>query len=147
MTKRLFLAIALSILLHAPLARAADPVDSEMVALGESSAPLLALPLSEAPGASFVITAEEIEHSGAANIFELLRRVPGVDIRYTPMSGHIGIRSTGASPFSEGVLLLIDGSPYNSPDKGGVPRPPELRRLLSPRPHRPVLEKPFSVQS
>src|SRR6185295_7122421 len=79
---------------------------------------------AEAPGATFVITGEEIERSGAANIFDLLRRVPGVDIRYTPMGGHISIRSTGASPFSEEVLLLIDGSPYNSPDKGGFPGHP-----------------------
>ena len=50
--------------------------------------------------------------------------MPGVDIRYTPMGGHISIRSTGASPFSEEVLLLIDGSPYNSPDKGGFPGHP-----------------------
>jgi outer membrane receptor for ferrienterochelin and colicin len=84
-----------------------------MAALDPAPAPLLALPLSDAPGATFVITAEEIERSGAANIFELLRRVPGVDIRYTPMGGHIGIRSTGPSPFSEEVLLLIDGTPYN----------------------------------
>lgn len=95
-----------------------------MAALGWEIPPLLALPLGEAPGATTVITAEEIERSGAANIFELLRRVPGVDIRYTPMGGHIGIRSTGASPFSEQVLLLIDGSPYNSPDKGGFPGHP-----------------------
>ncbi|MBI4241136.1 MAG: TonB-dependent receptor [Candidatus Rokubacteria bacterium] len=95
-----------------------------MAALDPAPAPLLALPLSDAPGATFVITAEEIERSGAANIFELLRRVPGVDIRYTPMGGHIGIRSTGPSPFSEEVLLLIDGTPYNSPDKGGFPGHP-----------------------
>jgi len=102
-------------------------VKREMAALGESSAPLMALPLGEAPGATTVITAEEISRSAAANIFELLRRVPGVDIRYTPMGGHIGIRSTGPSPFSEEVLLLIDGTPYNSPDKGGFPGHPNYR--------------------
>ncbi|HET6373121.1 MAG TPA: TonB-dependent receptor [Candidatus Polarisedimenticolia bacterium] len=102
----------------------ADTAGREIAALGPESAPLLALPLSEAPGATTVITAAEIERSGAANIFDLLRRVPGVDIRYTPMGGHIGIRGAGASPFSEQVLLLIDGSPYNSPDKGGFPGHP-----------------------
>ena len=103
------------------------PEQREQAALGETPAPLMALPLGEAPGATTVITAEEIARSGAANIFELLRRVPGVDIRYTPMGGHIGIRSTGASPFSEEVLLLIDGTPYNSPDKGGFPGHPNYR--------------------
>ncbi len=101
-----------------------DTEERELAALGPGSPSLLALPLSEAPGATTVITAEEIERSAAANIFELLRRVPGVDIRYTPMGGHIAIRSTGASPFSEEVLLLIDGAPYNSPDKGGFPGHP-----------------------
>lgn len=105
-------------------ARGGDQDERDTAALGIEAAPLLALPLSEAPGATTVISAEEIERSGAANIFELLRRVPGVDIRYTPMGGHIGIRSTGSSPFSEEVLLLIDGAPYNSPDKGGFPGHP-----------------------
>jgi len=94
-----------------------------VTALGEAQ-PLLALPLEEAPGATTVITSDEIARSAAANIFELLRRVPGIDIRYTPMGGHIAIRGTGSSPFSEEVLLLIDGSPYNSPDKGGFPGHP-----------------------
>jgi outer membrane receptor protein involved in Fe transport len=106
----------------AGVASAADPSDRELAAL--DPAPLLALPLSEAVGATTVITAEEIARSGAANVFDLLRRVPGVDIRYTPMGGHIGIRSTGSSPFTEQVLMLIDGSPYNSPDKGGFPGHP-----------------------
>jgi outer membrane cobalamin receptor len=102
-----------------------DPVaDRETAALGWEGPELIAIPWSEAPGATTVITAEEIERSGATNIFDLLRRVPGVDIRYTPMGGHISIRSNGSSPFSEEVLLLIDGSPYNSPDKGGFPGHP-----------------------
>ncbi|HKY34104.1 MAG TPA: TonB-dependent receptor [Candidatus Polarisedimenticolia bacterium] len=100
--------------------------DREMAVLGED-APLMAMPLGEAPGATTVITAAEIARSGAANIFELLRRVPGMDIRYTPMGGHIGIRSAGPSPFTEQVLLLIDGTPYNSPDKGGFPGHPNYR--------------------
>lgn len=103
------------------------PEEREMAALGETATPLMALPLGEAPGATAVITAEQIARSGALNIFDLLRRVPGVDIRYTPMGGHIGIRSTGPSPFSEQVLLLIDGTPYNSPDKGGFPGHPNYR--------------------
>ncbi|HET9481707.1 MAG TPA: TonB-dependent receptor, partial [Candidatus Polarisedimenticolia bacterium] len=107
---------------------AAQDADArEKTALGEPITPLLAMPMGEAPGATWVITAEEISRSGAANIFDLLRRVPGLDIRYTPMGGHIGIRSTGPSPFSEQVLLLIDGTPYNSPDKGGFPGHPNYR--------------------
>jgi len=101
-----------------------DAARREAAVLDWQEPRLLAVPWSDAPGATTVITAEEIERSGAANIFDLLRRVPGVDIRYTPMGGHISIRSNGSSPFSEEVLMLIDGSPYNSPDKGGFPGHP-----------------------
>ena len=89
-----------------PKARGDGATDREVTALGEAQ-PLLALPLEEAPGATTVITSDEIARSAAANIFELLRRVPGIDIRYTPMGGHIAIRGTGSSPFSEEVLLLM----------------------------------------
>ena len=123
MSFRRLLAVLALAALHP--ARAADPVaDRETAALGWEGPELIAIPWSEAPGATTVITAEEIERSGASNIFDLLRRVPGVDIRYTPMGGHISIRSNGPSPFSEEVLMLIDGSPYNSPDKGGFPGHP-----------------------
>lgn len=119
-------AAALGVVASVPAAAVSgsDRTDAEAAVLDPEAAPLFALPLGEAPGATTVITAREIERSGAANIFDLLRRVPGVDIRYTPMGGHIGIRSTGFSPFSEQVLMLIDGSPYNSPDKGGFPGHP-----------------------
>ena len=118
-------ALALLAIRAVAAAGPSDPVsDRETAALGWEGPELLALPWSEAPGATTVITAEEIERSGASNIFDLLRRVPGVDIRFTPMGGHISIRSNGASPFSEEVLMLIDGSPYNSPDKGGFPGHP-----------------------
>jgi len=111
-------------ILTGSLVAAATSEERELAALGPETPPLVAIPLSAAPGATTVITGDEIARSGAANIFDLLRRVPGVDIRYTPMGGHIGIRTTGSSPFSEEVLLLIDGTPYNSPDKGGFPGHP-----------------------
>jgi outer membrane receptor protein involved in Fe transport len=143
-------ALALLYLLDSQVAltHAPDDQDRKEAALDPEPYQLLALPLGDAPGATTVITAEEIERSGAANIFELLRRVTGVDIRYTPMGGHIGIRSTGPSPFSEGVLLLIDGAPYNSPDKGGFPGHPNysgffpLNRIA----RIEVVKGPISVQ-
>jgi outer membrane receptor for ferrienterochelin and colicins len=86
--------------------------------------PLSPIDVRDAPGATQVITSEEIAASAADNVFELLRRVAGLDVRYTPMGGHLGIRGTGSSPFTEQVLLLVDGIPFNSPDKGGFPGHP-----------------------
>jgi iron complex outermembrane receptor protein len=80
--------------------------------------------LRTAPHAVSVITRKQIEESGATSLSEALRFVPGVNSRMTPMGSQIGIRSFGSTPFSERVLFLIDGTPYNSPDKGGYPGHP-----------------------
>src|SRR3990172_4408766 len=80
--------------------------------------------LKTAPHAVTVITRKQIEESGATTLSEVLRVVPGLNARLTPMGGQSGIRSFGTTPFSERVLFLIDGAPYNSPDKGGYPGHP-----------------------
>jgi outer membrane receptor for ferrienterochelin and colicins len=80
--------------------------------------------LKTAPQAVTVITRQQIKEMGASTIGEALRFVPGMNARITPMGGVLGIRSLGPSPFTERVLLLIDGTPYNSPDKGGLPGHP-----------------------
>ena len=77
-----------------------------------------------APQAVTVITREQIEQSGATNLSEVLRFVPGINSRLTPMGSQVGVRSYGPTPFSERMLFLIDGTPYNSPDKGGYPGHP-----------------------
>ena len=49
--------------------------------------------VSESPSTTFVITAEEIRHSGATSLTEILRRVPGVDVRsITATDGQLGLR-------------------------------------------------------
>ncbi|HSE39721.1 MAG TPA: TonB-dependent receptor, partial [Acidobacteriota bacterium] len=80
--------------------------------------------LKTAPQAVTVITRAQIRELGASTIGEALRFVPGMNARITPMGGVLGIRSLGPSPFTERVLFLIDGTPYNSPDKGGYPGHP-----------------------
>ena len=80
--------------------------------------------LKTAPQAVTVITRSQIRDLGASTIGEALRFVPGMNARITPMGGVLGIRSLGPSPFTERVLFLIDGTPYNSPDKGGYPGHP-----------------------
>ena len=82
------------------------------------------IPLSKAPGSVTVISAKQIKESGARTIPELLRQVAGVNVRWNPMVQTIDIRSFGQNPFTSRVLLLIDGVPYNSWNKGGFPQHP-----------------------
>lgn len=80
--------------------------------------------LSDAPGTVSVITYSQIRRSSARTIPELLRSIPGVNVRWNPMVQTIDIRSFGSNPFTSKVLLLIDGIPYNSWNKGGFPQHP-----------------------
>ncbi|MBE1298769.1 MAG: TonB-dependent receptor [Alteromonadaceae bacterium] len=96
---------------------------SEMVI---EAATKTAIKASDAPGAVTVIGLEQIRNSTATSIPELLRLVAGVNVRWNPMMQTITIRGFGQSPFSSRVLLLIDGVPYNSWNKGGFPQQPGL---------------------
>ncbi len=81
-------------------------------------------PLSKVPGSVSVVSARQIRESGSRTIPELLRLVAGVDVRWNPMVQTIDIRGFGQNPFTSRVLLLIDGVPYNSWNKGGFPQHP-----------------------
>src|SRR5947208_11726381 len=70
------------------------------------------IPISKAPSAVTVITAKQIEESGMHSVPDLLRLVAGVNVRWNPMTQTIDIRGFGENPFSNRVLLLIDGQPY-----------------------------------
>ena len=64
---------------------------------------------SQSPVAIYVITGEQIKHSGATSIPEALRLAPGVEVaRIDSNKWSIGIRGFGTR-FSRGVLVLIDG--------------------------------------
>jgi iron complex outermembrane receptor protein len=82
------------------------------------------IPISKVPSAVTVITAKQIQESGARTVPDLLRLVAGVNVRWTPMLQTIDIRGFGENPFSNRILLLIDGQPYNSGDTGGLPLSP-----------------------
>ncbi len=82
------------------------------------------IPVSKAPASVTVINYAQIRKSGARTIPELLRMVPGVNVRWNPMMQTIDIRGFGGNPFSSRVLMLIDGIPYNSWNKGGFPQQP-----------------------
>src|SRR5947207_1989245 len=82
------------------------------------------IPISKAPSAVTVVTAKQIQESGARSVPDLLRLVAGVNVRWNPMIQTVDIRGFGENPFSNRILLLIDGSPMNSGDTGGFPMSP-----------------------
>ena len=82
------------------------------------------IPISKAPSAVTVITAKQIAESGARTVPDLVRLVAGVNVRWNPMIETVDIRGFGENPFSNRMLLLIDGIPYNSGDTGGFPLSP-----------------------
>jgi iron complex outermembrane receptor protein len=76
--------------------------------------------MQRTPTSVYVLTAEDIQRSGATNIPDLLRMVPGVEVAQID-SDHwsVGIRGFG-SEFSKSVLVLIDGRSVYSPLFSGV---------------------------
>src|SRR5687767_10276994 len=84
------------------------------------------IPISDAPSAVTVITAKQISESGARTVPDLLRLVGGVNVRWNPMGPTVGVRGFRQNPSSNRVLLLIDGTPMNSGDTGGLPLSPSF---------------------
>src|SRR5262245_23627528 len=65
--------------------------------------------LIDVPAAVYVITQDDIRRSGQTSIPELLRMVPGVNVRKSTASGwHVGIRGD-QDKFSRTLLPLVDG--------------------------------------
>ncbi len=79
------------------------------------------LRLKKTPGSVFLITSEEIERLPVFTVPDILRLVPGVFVSSTAMGERMTIRGFGEFPFTDKILFLIDGVPWNSPDKGGEP--------------------------
>lgn len=66
-------------------------------------------PISQAPSNVYVITAEDIRHSGATDLPSILRRVPGLSVMQ--LSGYeFSVSARGNNQaFANKMLLLIDG--------------------------------------
>ena len=66
-------------------------------------------PISQAPSNVYVITDEDIRHSGATDIPTVLRRIPGIEIMQ--MSGaEFNVSARGNNqPFANKMLVLVDG--------------------------------------
>ncbi len=72
------------------------------------------------PAPVFVLTSEDIRRSGATNLPDLLRMVPGVQVsRSQSDEWAVGIRGF-ASNFSKGLLVMIDGRSVYTPLFEGV---------------------------
>jgi iron complex outermembrane receptor protein len=75
---------------------------------------------SQAAAAIFVISPEDIRHSGALNIPDLLRMVPGLDVAQID-AGKWAISSRGFNgQYSNKLLVLVDGRTVYSPFFAGV---------------------------
>ena len=76
--------------------------------------------LTSTGAAAYVITQEDIRHSGMTNIPDLLRMVPGVNVaRIDANSWAISIRGFNFR-YSTKVLVLIDGRTVYNPGFSGV---------------------------
>ena len=76
--------------------------------------------MSQAAAAIFVITQEDISRSGATNIPDLLRMVPGMDVsQINANSWAVSARGFNEQ-FTDKLLVLIDGRAVYTPLLGGV---------------------------
>lgn len=65
--------------------------------------------ISDSPSATYLITEEDIRHSGATNIPDLLRMVPGIDVMAVSASD-FNVSARGNNQLlSNKILVLIDG--------------------------------------
>ena len=73
-------------------------------------------PLSQAPAAVFVISAEDIRRSGAINLPEALRMAPNLEVaRLNGFSYTISARGFNSPEASNKLLVLVDGRSVYSP--------------------------------
>ena len=76
--------------------------------------------MSQAAAAIFVITPEDIRRSGAKNIPDLLRMVPGMDVSQINANTWAVSARGFNDQFSNKLLVLIDGRAVYTPLLGGV---------------------------
>lgn len=71
-----------------------------------------AMTTRETPGIISLITAEEIQNSGARDLIDVLRLVPGFDVAQD-LNFVIGIGLRGSWSHEGKVLVMLDGQPFN----------------------------------
>ncbi len=77
-------------------------------------------PISEAPSNTYVITAEDIRHSGATDIPTILRRIPGMEVMQTTGTDiNVSVRGNNQL-IANKLLVLIDGRSIFIDSQGGM---------------------------
>jgi outer membrane receptor for ferrienterochelin and colicin len=66
----------------------------------------------ETPGIISIITEEEIKNSGARDLVDVIKLIPGLNIQYDD-AGVFGIQMRGNWGFEGKVLVLMDGQEFN----------------------------------
>jgi iron complex outermembrane receptor protein len=87
----------------------------ELMGLDVTSITKTSTELKDVPAAIYVLTAEDIRHSGATNIPEALRTVPGLHVaRIDGNKWAVSIRGFN-SQFATKLLVLMDGRSLYTP--------------------------------
>jgi len=101
-------------------------------------------PISQAPSNVYVITDEDIRHSGATDLPTILRRVPGIEVmQVTGADFNVGIRGDNQLNANK-LLVMVDGRSIYVDMQGGLSWKnipvtlPEIKRIE-------VLKGPASV--
>lgn len=110
-----FLALSLTSLLISARAESTetDHGSSDVFSLLKEESVSTALrreqPISQAPSNVYVITAEDIRHSGAVDVPTLLRRIPGIEVmQVTGAEFNVSARGNNQL-FANKLLVLVDG--------------------------------------
>jgi iron complex outermembrane recepter protein len=77
-------------------------------------------PISKAPANVYVITDEDIRHSGATDLPTVLRRIPGLEVmQMTGADFNVSARGSN-QPFANKMLVLVDGRSIYNDVQGSV---------------------------
>lgn len=120
---RFFTGVSASVVLAMPLVgQEAKSAEEELLALLNTPitvASQKAMTTRESPGIISLVTREEILSSGARDLLDVLRLVPGFDFA-SDIQGVVGPAVRGLWGFEGKVLLLVDGQELNETRYGSV---------------------------
>ncbi|MEP5763317.1 MAG: TonB-dependent receptor [Halieaceae bacterium] len=125
MTRGLILSAALSVAVNTSAREAAsdslfDLSLEELLNIQVTGASRKAQKLSETAAAAFVISAEDIERSGATNIPEALRMVPGMHVGQIDGNNYAVSARGSNDRYASKMLMMIDGRTMYTPAYSGV---------------------------